>query len=413
MFNIEEELAKYNLTQEKYENLLQDCSNKVQHISDDDWSEICVRYGLEFNPDTIRKGSQPPLIGSAFVSEYYKWKESQRNSDNKEDSYFKELQIQKDAVYKEKRKLYDQRREYNKLLTVDARAEHLNDELVKAAQSLNEEKPLYENVEKIITVNTKKEALLAFSDWHFGMVTDNTWNTYNTEICRERIAKTVAYTKRYLELNHIDHLSVIHLGDIAHGVCHVSCRVQSEEDFCDQLMHSAELLAESLNELSKSVNHVTFYSCYGNHLRSVQNKNDAVDSDNLEKIVPWWLEQRLQKNSKINIQYSEYKEFTLIPILGYNICCTHGNLDTFKNLGVTVNTLFSRKFNKTISYTISGDKHHLEEFEQFDIESILVRSLCGTDDYANDKRLYSKAGQTLMIFNDEYGREATYHIPLN
>ena len=330
-----------------------------------------------------------------------------------EDSYFKELQVQKDAVYKEKRKLYDQRREYNKLLTVDARAEHLNDELVKAAQSLNKEKPLYENVEKFITINTKKEALLAFSDWHFGMVTDNTWNTYNTEICRERVAKTVAYTKKYLELNHIDHLSVIHLGDIAHGVCHVSCRVQSEEDFCDQLMHSAELLAEALNELSKSVNHVTFYSCYGNHLRSVQNKNDAVDSDNLEKIVPWWLEQRLQKNSKIDIQYSEYKEFTLIPILGYNICCTHGNLDTFKNLGVTVNTLFSRRFNKTISYTISGDKHHLEEFEQFDIESILVRSLCGTDDYANDKRLYSKAGQTLMIFNNEYGREATYHIPLN
>ena len=33
-----------------------------------------------------------------------------------EDKYLKELQLQKDAVYKEKRKLYDQRREYNKLL---------------------------------------------------------------------------------------------------------------------------------------------------------------------------------------------------------------------------------------------------------------------------------------------------------
>lgn len=34
-------------------------------------------------------------------------------------------------------------------------------------------------------------------------------------------------------------------------------------------------------------------------------------------------------------------------------------------------------------------------------------------EYANNKRLYSKAGQTLMIFNDVYGRESTYHIPLN
>ena len=100
-------------------------------------------------------------------------------------------------------------------------------------------------------------------------------------------------------------------------------------------------------------------------------------------------------------------------MLGYNICCLHGDLDNFKNIVTTVNTIFSRKFGETIDYTVSGDKHHLEEFEQFDIESILIRSLCGTDDYANNKRLYSKAGQTLMIFNDEYGRESTYHIPLN
>jgi len=95
------------------------------------------------------------------------------------------------------------------------------------------------------------------------------------------------------------------------------------------------------------------------------------------------------------------------------VCCVHGNLDNFRNLGSTVNTIFSRKFGETIDYTISGDKHHLEEFEQFDIESILIRSLCGTDDFANEKRLYSKPGQTLMIFNLEDGREATYHIPLN
>ena len=62
---------------------------------------------------------------------------------------------------------------------------------------------------------------------------------------------------------------------------------------------------------------------------------------------------------------------------------------------------------------MSGDKHHLEEFERFDIESILIRSLCGADDYSNDNRLYSRPGQTLMIFNDVYGREATYHIPLD
>lgn len=41
-----------------------------------------------------------------------------------DDSYIKEIQLQKDALYKEKRKLYDQRREYNKLLISDARPKH-------------------------------------------------------------------------------------------------------------------------------------------------------------------------------------------------------------------------------------------------------------------------------------------------
>ena len=177
-------------------------------------------------------------------------------------------------------------------------------------------------------------------------------------------------------------------------------------------MHVSEILAESISTLSSCVNTVYVYSCYGNHLRTIQRKEESIHSDNLEKIIPWWLKERLKDNPKVEVIESPYKEFTRIDILGYRICCVHGDLDNFKNIGVTINTLFSKLYGETIDYTISGDKHHLEEFESFGIESILVRSLCGTDDYANNKRLYSNAGQTLIIFNDDYGRECTYNIPL-
>lgn len=413
LFNFEEELSKYGLSIESYEQLLTDCSNKVQKITDLDWSEICSKYNLDFNPDTIRKGTQPPLIGSVFVSEYYKWKESLNNSENKEDKYFKELQVQRDSIYKEKRKLYDQRREYNKLLTSDARAEHLNEELVKAAYKLNDEKPLTFE-EKWFKPNIHKEALLCWADWHYGMVTDNIWNEYNTEICKQRVKKLVEITKEFLQLNSIDVLTILTLGDFAHGGIHTGCRVQSEEDVCDQLMHVSELMAEAINELSTVVNHIDVYSCYGNHMRTIQNKNDSIHSDNMEKVIPWWLRQRLQNNSKVEIIESEYKEFTRVNILGTHICAVHGDLEKdFKKLGVTINTIFSKKFGETIDYTISADKHHIEEFEQLGIKSVLVPCLCGTDDHANNGRLYSDAGQTLIIFNDVYGRECTYPIPLN
>ena len=245
------------------------------------------------------------------------------------------------------------------------------------------------------------------------MVTDNIWNKYNTDICRERVQTLVEYVKHYAKEQKINVLNIALLGDAAHGAIHVGCRIQSDEDTCDQLMHVSEILAEAIAELSTCVNKVNVYSCYGNHLRTVQKKDESKHSDNLEKIIPWWIKERLKNNSKVNIIESPYKEFTRIDILGSKICCVHGDLDNFKNLGVTVNTIFNKVYGESIDYTVSGDKHHLEEFESFGIESILVRSLCGTDEYANNKRLYSDAGQTLIIFNDDYGRECTYHIPLS
>ncbi len=413
MFNIEAILAEYGLTPERYEELLKDVADKVHKLSDLDWSEINAKYGIEFNYDTTRKASQPPLFGGVFVKEYFDWKRSKDKNIDDKDTYLKELQLQRDEIYKEKRKLYDQRREYNKLLISDARAEHLNEELVKAAYKLNKEKPLVFK-EKWFKSNIHKEAVLCWADWHYGMVTDNIWNTYNTTICKERVKTLVEITKEFLQLNNIDTLTILTLGDAAHGSIHTSCRVKSEEDVCDQLMHVSELMAEAINELSTVVNHIDVYSCYGNHLRTIQNKNDSIHSDNMEKVIPWWLRQRLQNNSKVEIIESEYKEFTRVDILGSHICAVHGDLERdFKKLGTTINTIFSKKFGETIDYTISADKHHIEEFEQLGIKSVLVPCLCGTDDHANNGRLYSDAGQTLMIFNDVYGREAVYHIPLN
>lgn len=328
-----------------------------------------------------------------------------------DDGYSKEIQVQKDELYKIKAQVRDQRREYNKLLVSDSRADHLSEELIYIANKLNQEKPL--EFDKYIVDYSDREAVICFADWHYGMVTNNIFNTYNTDICKQRVQLLVAKAKKHLQLYKPKKLHVLLLGDSAHGSIHTGVRVASEEDTCDQLMHVAEIMAEAINELANEVDNTYVYSTYGNHLRTIQNKDDSIHSDNMEKIVPWWMKQRFKDRNDVEIVYAEFKEFIKLNVLGYNICCTHGDLDKFKDLGVTVNTIFSKLYGITIDYTISADKHHLEEFEQFGIESILVRSLAGTDDYANEHRLYSKAGQSLFIFNKEDGREATCNIKLN
>ena len=328
-----------------------------------------------------------------------------------------EIVILRRELEKEKIKLRDEKNDYRRIIREQARKESLEDFLGDSARKLNEKLPLISitrNTETMICKEKpiRREALLCLSDFHYGMITDNIWNKYDTSICVERIRKCIEYAKRYIKLNRIQVLKICLLGDFAHGAIHGG-GLYTRTDTCDQLMEVSEILAQAINELSNVVEVVDVYSCYGNHMRTVQKKEYSKDSDNMEKIIPWWLEQRLKNNTKVTINYSEFKEFTLINIVGYNVVCVHGNGFNFKDIGITTNILFNKLFNVNVDYTVSGDKHHLEEIEKFGIESILIRSLCGTDDYANSNRLYGKAGQTLMIFNEEYGRESTYHIPLD
>ena len=324
--------------------------------------------------------------------------------------YSAELKDQLDEIYKAKRQLFDQRREYNKILTSDARADHLTEKLIEAANAV----PLkdYSNIFTFKSGTSSEEAVLLLSDWHYGQVSNNIWNQYDISICLQRVSKLFDKVSSALMEHEIKTLHVVLLGDFVNGAIHTGCRVASEENTCEQLMHVSEILANFINSLSVYVDEINVHSTYGNHARTIQNKNDSIHADNMERVIPWWLKQRLKDNNKVDVIDSEYYEFIYFDICGYSVVCTHGDLDQFKNLGVTVNSLFSKKYGKTIDYTFSGDKHHLEAFEQFGVESTLVGSLCGTDEYANNKRLYSYPMQTLCIFTPEDGKLCTYNIKL-
>lgn len=372
------------------------------------WEELVPTLNTELNIDETEWRGE-----SAFRKKYRVMQQAWDDVFSKQqfsESQSIEIDEKINELFKVKKQAQDQRRELRKLLTVDARFDNLTDKLMESVNHLCEIKPL--NFEDYVINTSSSEAIIAWADWHYGMVTDNIWNQYNTDICRQRVASFVSKAINHIQQHGVKTLHIMLLGDAAHGSIHTGCRVASEEDACDQLMQSSELMAEAINELSSYVNEVNVYATYGNHLRTIQNKNDSIHSDNMEKLIPWWLEQRLQNNNRVNVVKSDYYEFIYLNVCGYNIVGAHGDLEKFKQFGLTVNTLFTKKYGKTIDYTVSADKHHIEEFETMGIESVLVRSLCGTDEYANNHRLYSEPGQTLMIFTPEDGRQCTYNIKL-
>ena len=91
----------------------------------------------------------------------------------------------------------------------------------------------------------------------------------------------------------------------------------------------------------------------------------------------------------------------------------HGDNDTIKASPKTLATLFRRQYARDIEYILLGDKHHREDFEELGVTAMLCGALCGSDDYANDKRLYSVPSQMPLIFNGVEGLDAEYRLKCN
>lgn len=376
-------------------------------LSDIDYSELAdLVYGQSFSSDVARR----MFYGSKRTLQLL---EDEQISDISDESLMSEIDDKIATLKKEQQKFYDQRREYSKILSQEARSEHLLSELRDSAKKLSDTVgSLYENNIPHFS-ESDTEAVLVLSDWHYGLKTDNVFNRYDTNICKSRVQQVAEDVSERLLLHKCNKLHIVVLGDLIHGAIHTSARVASEELVCDQLMQVSEILAQTITFLSTFVDETAVYITYGNHARTVQNKNDNIHRDNMERLVPWWLKQRLSSYEKIVVQEDSGNEFLFVDACGHKLCASHGDNDTVKTSPRTLSTLFHKKFGMDIEYVLLGDKHHRESFEELGVTSILCGSLCGTDDFANNKRLYSTPSQLLLIVTPEDGVDAEYRISCN
>lgn len=381
---------------------------KDKTLSDVDYTELSkLVYGKEYSSDVARR----MFYGSRDTLELLEEAKIEAAiSDTTASDIIEELDEKVLEFQKEKQKFHDQRREFNSLVRTESRREHIYDYLSNAAANLDETIGSLDYEQSDDIYPSENDAILVLTDWHYGMVANNIFNEYNTEVCKQRVKKVVEKTIKRIQLHGVDTLHVFALGDLIHGSIHTSARVASEELTCDQLMQVSEIMAQAIAKLSQYVNKVTVRVTYGNHARVIQNKKDSLHRDNLERIIPWWLEQRLSTNDRVVIEKESPNEFLFLETKGFGFCAAHGDLDNVKSSPRVLGTLFQRQYGKQVDYILLGDKHHREVFDELGITSVICGSLCGADDYSNDKRLYSSPSQLLLIINEECGVDAEYVI---
>lgn len=379
-------------------------------LSDIDYSELSeLVYGQTYSSDVARR----MLYGSRKTLELI---DNERAAGIADSDIRCEVDTKLEQIQKEAQKLRDQRREYMKLISTEGRAEHLHNIITSAAAKLGDEiGHMYNSVGNDTRYrydysDSNGEAVLVLSDWHYGLKANNVFNTYNTAICRERVKCVIESAIDRIALHHCDVVHVVVLGDLFHGAVHTSVRVASEEVVCEQIMHVSEILAQSIYEISKYVSRVNVYLTYGNHGRTVPNRKDNLHNDNMEKIINWWLIERFKENDAITVSPVPDNEFIAFNVCGHSFCATHGDLDSIQSSPRLLSTLFQKKYGIDLEYILLGDKHHRESYNELGVTSMLCGSLCGVDDFANEKRLYSEPSQLLLIVNKQDGVDAEYRL---
>lgn len=410
MYNFEEELAKYGLTQEKYEQLLKDCSNKVQHITDDDWSEICARYGLEFNPDTIRKGSQPPLIGSAFVSEYYKWKESLNSSEDKEDEYFEKLRLEKQEIQKEKRKLYDERLDINRRLREESRLETTIEKIDDMLNSIADNRYITYNNNFSIE-QSDNDMIVCLSDLHLGATYYNFDGYYDSNIAKERLNQYLAEIIEIQKTHNAENCVVLLLGDLISGNIHSTISVTNKENVIEQVKLACEYISDFVYELGKHFNNVKLRGVSGNHSRIQEKKENALLGERLDSLIVWFIKSML-KNADNIIVYDEnidetVSTFIIRDKLYFGV---HGDFDSTNSTSIAKLALWVKM---TPYCILCGHKHFPAMTDVSGIKVVQSGSLGGSgDEYTRQKRLTGKPSQTVLIVNNK-GIKCCYPIELD
>ena len=363
-----------------------------------EWQDV-ADFRSEYNGDlehrdTVRKGSKLlyEYIDAGWVNEPV---EPEDNSDNAELI----------KMRKEKIKLSDARVEYNRLIRQEARKESYAD-MVKRI--------ICENVEPInipvhyTLFNSSTDLLCHLTDVHCGIEIHNWKNDFDEDILKKRIEK---FTSDILDIRGIHQSENCYLviGEILSGIIHNNLRLQNNMDLMEQFKYISELISAMLIRLANHFNHIYVYTTPGNHSRISPKKEEALDGENMDILLPFYLKARMQNVKNITICDNTIEpEIAMFNIRGNNVFAAHGHKDSPSN--VVQN--FTMMFNIKPDIVLLGHRHTNAMETVYDTKVIQSGCVSGSDAYAMSIRKTNKPEQTVSVIGDN-GLICLYDIQLD
>lgn len=376
------------------------------------WKELVNYLGLKKSPDAFRTWV---YRNESMVEDLINERESIA-----EEATMKFVKNQKEDIaeesdeesFREDYKILTKNRDilnaYRKTIRDEARIEVLRDAIKETVNQLNE-LPQMEQFNLIDRPLSKVEGVALLSDLHIGVDCNNFYNKYNIDIAKARLEHWADMVIRHCRNNGVERLNILNLGDLIHGLIHVSARLEQQYDVVEQIMLASELLANALNKLTELNCEIIYRSVTDNHSRAVANLHEHIEKENFYKLIDWYLQERLKGTSIQFVNDNLDDSLGMFELLnGKKFVFAHGHLENLNSCWQNI-VGGTRQY---IDYIAMGH-YHCEKAKSFQGAKVYVNgSIVGTEQYALGKRLFSKPSQTLLIF-DEFGNELNISINLD
>lgn len=351
------------------------------------------------------------------LKDHFEAVESETVENITDNSILDEIDMKLLEIQKENKKKQTINLEINKNLRLISRGEMTQDAIIEAIKNLTP----FEVVSSLNINNNHKEGILPITDTHFGKQTlvkglrGEILNEYNEEIFQARMEKLLNEVISICEKENITKLNITLQGDLIDGILRMSQLNKLQYGIIDSVMRFSEYIATWFNELSKYVN-CEIYSCLGNHseIRPLGSKNGEFKEENMEKIIIWFLQNRLENNENIIINNIE-GDFIFFNCLGLNIMGSHGQE---RNLEIAIKD-YESLYNVNIDMFLGGHLHSkdtksigINHNGLSDKEYIRIKSICGIDDFSMKLRKASSPGSTLLVLEEGKGKTIEYDIKL-
>ena len=330
----------------------------------------------------------------------------------KEDDYYKKLQVEKRELEKERQKLYATKTEYTRQVRQQSRFELFYENIANELKAFEAPKFIgFEYSKK------DKAYILTIADIHAGANFITETNEYSYEEITLRFNNLYNDVVSFIQERQLNYVKVLCLGDDIQGILRLSDLQLNESSVVKATVFVSKLIASFLNDLSKYC-YIDYYHCpTSNHsqIRPLGTKASEIASEDVEYIICNYIKDVLVNNDRISVYTNFGYEYIEIPIFNFKTIAMHGH--TIKNIESALKDLTYHK--KTFYTTMFLAHYHaaktgvVGEMSETDCEVIVCPSFVGSCPYSDRLLKGAKPSCYILGYDEKYGHTETYKIFLN